>query len=215
MKPVLGRLHVITDEQLQTRFSHIDVARRALVGGADTIQFREKRLWTTREMMDVAERIGETCAAAGALFVVDDRVDVASAIGAPAVHLGKNDLSPDIARRLLGPDILIGGTANSLDEAVAVSKTPVDYLGVGPVYGTQSKANPAPVMGLDVLRAIVRAVPQPVIAIGSISVERVDEVLATGVYGLAVLSGVTCREDPTAAAHRYRQAVDRALIARR
>ncbi len=215
MKPTLGRLHVITDEQLQTRFSHLQVAALALLGGADTVQFREKRLWITKEMMDVASRIGTACAGAGALFVVDDRVDVAAAVNAPAVHLGKNDLPPDVARRLLGEDVLIGGTANSLEEAVAVAQTPVDYLGVGPVFGTQSKANPAPVMGLDNLRAIVQAVNKPVIAIGSITVDRIDDVLATGAYGVAVLSGITCQEDPTAAARRYRLALDRALVARR
>src|SRR2546430_10024134 len=111
----IGRLHVITDEVLQARFSHAEVARLALAGGADTIQFREKRQRTTRELMASATAIVAACRAAGALAVIDDRADVAAAIGATALHLGAHDLPVAVARRLLGPDAVIGGTANSLE----------------------------------------------------------------------------------------------------
>ena len=211
MKPALGRLHVLTDEALQSRYTHLELAQLALAGGADVVQFREKRPWTTRELMTAAAGIAPVCETAGALLVVDDRVDVAAAVGAPAVHLGRNDLPTTMARKLLGPGATIGGTANSLEEALAVAATPVDYLGVGPVFGTTSKANPAPTMGLELLGRIAERCAQPVIAIGSITPDRVPDVLATGAYGVAVLSGVVCQPDPRAAAGMYREAIDDAL----
>jgi thiamine-phosphate pyrophosphorylase len=207
----LGRLHVVTDATLQTRLTHAELARLAARGGADTIQFREKRPWTTRALVEAAAAVRRALAGTGAALIVDDRVDVAGAIGVAAVHLGRDDLDVATARRLLGPGALIGGTANSLEEARRVAASGVDYLGVGPVFGTRSKANPAAPLGLDGLRAIVRAVPVPVIAIGSITAERVADVLDAGAHGVAVLSAVARRDDPEAAARELRRAVDRRL----
>ena len=211
MKPSLGRLHVITDEVIQSRYTHAELAALAVEGGADVIQFREKRPLTTKELIASASGVASACGEAGSLLVVDDRVDVAAAIGAPAVHLGRDDLPAHLARKLLGPDAVIGGTANDLEEALEVAVKPVDYLGVGPVYGTASKANPAPTMGLELLGRIVEACEQPVIAIGGITPESVSDVLATGVHGVAVLSGVVGQPDPAAAARAYRQAIDSVL----
>ena len=213
MKPSLGRLHVITDEVVQPRYTHAEQAALAAAGGADVVQFREKRPLTTRDLIASASAVASACGASGALLVVDDRVDVAAAVGAPAVHLGRDDLPADVARNMLGPDALIGGTANSMEEALQVARTPVDYLGVGPVFGTSSKANPAPTMGLDMLGRIVRSCGRPVVAIGGITPERVADVLATGVHGVAVLSGVVGQPDPKAAARAYREAIDGVLAA--
>ena len=203
----LGRLHVITDEVLQTRYSHAEIAALATVGGADTVQYREKRPRLTRELVADASAVVAACAANGAGCIVDDRADVTAAAGARGLHLGKDDLAPAVARRLLGPDVLIGGTANSLAEAREVWLRPIDYLGVGPVYGTQSKANPAPVLGLEQLRGIVSECPVPVIAIGSITAGRVAEVLETGAHGVAVISAITCAVDPEAAAREFVEAI--------
>lgn len=212
-KPAIGRLHVITDEVLQTRFSHAELASMAVAGGADAVQLREKRPWTTRQLIEAATLVGEACGDK-ALLVVDDRADVAAAVGAPALHLGRDDLPVEVARRLLGPDAVIGGTANSIEEAQRVARTPIDYLGVGPVYGTKSKANPAPDMGLETLRRIVEQVGVPVIAIGSITPERVGEVMATGVHGVAVLSGIVCQPEVTEAALAYIDEIEKALTDR-
>ena len=116
-------------------------------------------------------------------------MDVALAAGVRAVHLGRDDLDVQTARAILGADALIGGTANSLAEALRVAATDVDYLGVGPVFGTRSKANPAPPLGLEGFRAIVEAARKPVIAIGSVTADRVRSVLDAGAYGVAVLDG--------------------------
>lgn len=212
-KPAIGRLHVITDEVLQTRYTHGELASLAVAGGADAVQLREKRPWTTKQLMAAATAVGEACEGK-ALFVVDDRADVAAAAGAPAIHLGRDDLPVEAARRLLGADAIIGGTANSLEEALRVAETDIDYMGVGPVYGTQSKANPAPDMGLETLQRIVESIEVPVIAIGSITAERVGEVMATGAHGVAVLSGIVCQDDVTASAWRYLDAIEKALTVR-
>jgi thiamine-phosphate pyrophosphorylase len=208
VKSPLGRLHVITDAVLQTRASHLELARLAAAGGADTIQFREKRPLTTRMLVETAAAMRQALEGTGARLVVDDRVDVALAAGVPAVHLGRDDLDVQTARAILGADALIGGTANSLAEALRVAATDVDYLGVGPVFGTRSKANPAPPLGLDGLRVIVEAVGKPVIAIGSITADRVRSVLDAGAHGVAVLSAVVCRDDPAEAARAFRGAID-------
>jgi thiamine-phosphate pyrophosphorylase len=208
MKPPLGRLHVITDVVLQTRFSHVELAQLAAAGGADTIQLREKRPLTTRVLVETAAAIRRALDGAGIQLVVDDRVDVALAAGVPAVHLGRDDLDVQTARAILGADALIGGTANSIAEALRVAATDVDYLGVGPVFGTRSKANPAPPLGLEGFRAIVETARKPVIAIGSVTADRVRSVLDAGAYGVAVLSAVVCEVDPAEATREFRRAID-------
>lgn len=209
----LGRLHVITDEVLQTRFSHAEIAALVTKGGADAVQYREKRPKLTRELIEAAQAVNAACEANGATCIVDDRVDVAEAVNAGGLHLGKDDLPIAVARKM-APGLLIGGTANSLEEARRVWQQPLDYIGVGPIYGTQSKANPAPVMGLETLHAIASESPVPVIAIGSITAARVPEVLDAGAYGVAVISAITCAEDPEAAVREFMDVIEKWLGAR-
>jgi thiamine-phosphate pyrophosphorylase len=208
VKPALGRIHVITDATLQDRFSHVELARLAAAGGADVVQFREKRPWTTRALVDTAVAARRALEGLPVALVVNDRVDVAAAAGVRAVHLGRDDVDVGTARRLLGPEALIGGTANSLDEAFRVAATEVDYLGIGPVFGTRSKANPAAALGVDGFRAIVKALTKPVIAIGSVTAGQVGVLLDAGAHGVAVISAVVCQPDPAAAAREFREAVD-------
>ncbi len=208
MKPPLGRLHVITDATLQDRYSHVELAGLAAAGGADAVQFREKRPWTTRALVETATLMRRALARTAVCLVADDRVDVALAAGVRAVHLGRDDLDVATARRALGPDALIGGTANNVPEALRVAATDVDYLGVGPVFGTRSKTNPAPALGVDGLRAITQAVSKPVIAIGSITSDRVEALLEAGAHGVAVISAIVCQPDPAAATREFRDAID-------
>ena len=208
----VGRLHVITDEVLQTRFSHAELAAAAAAGGADVIQYREKRPTSTKEMIRVSGLMSVACRGHDATMLIDDRVDVAAAVGATAVHLGRDDLPPDVARRILGPGAIIGGTANSVEEAVKVAKQSIDYLGVGPVFGTTSKGDrAAPMLGLERFAEICAAVDKPVIGIGSITVDRVADVLAAGAYGVAVLSAVVCQDDPQAATSAFANEIARVL----
>ncbi len=208
----IPRLQVITDETTQSRWTHVELAALVVAGGADGLQFREKRPRTTRELIETACTMRSTCDGADTLLVIDDRVDVALAAGAPAVHLGRDDLDVATARAILGESAVIGGTANSYEEAARVWRTAIDYIGVGPIFGTRSKANPAPDMGLETLQRICTDSPVPVVAIGGITAERIGEVLACGAHGVAVLSAVVASDDPAAATRRCRIALDGALL---
>jgi len=205
-----GRLHVLTDASLQDRFSHAELCGLAADGGADAVQFREKRGWETARLVAEARRMRELLADRGVRLIVNDRVDVARVAGADGVHLGDSDPSPGAARRLLGPACLIGRTVHGLEQARAERSAPVDYLGVGPVFGTSSKSA-RPALGLVELRRIVDASGLPVIAIGNIDAQRVAEVLAAGAHGVAVLSAVVLRPDPAAEVARIRESIDRFL----
>jgi thiamine-phosphate pyrophosphorylase len=196
MRP--GRLHVITDTQLQTRLGHVELARLALEGGATTIQLREKRA-DTRELVAVAREIGALCRRRRVPFLVNDRADVAWASDADGVHLGADDLSVSDARRLLGPHRIIGASADSTEEAIERARAGADYAGIGPIFATTSKPNTGPVLGIEGLRRAVAGSSIPLIAIGGISLANLDEVLATGVYGVALLGAICLSDDPASA----------------
>lgn len=202
----IGRLHVLTDTLLQTRFSHLDLTRLAIKGRADTIQFRQKG-GSTREMIQVATQMKQVCADNSVTFIVNDRVDVALAAGADGVHLGQDDFPIPLARELLGEGRIIGGSASTIEEARKCLSVGADYVGFGPVYQTTSKEDAGPVRGVAILRQVVKAVPLPIIAIGGVSVENVPEVVEAGAHGVAVISAVCCQQDPELATKALFQAL--------
>ncbi|MFN8549504.1 MAG: thiamine phosphate synthase [Candidatus Eisenbacteria bacterium] len=204
----IGRLHVITDGTLQTRFGHVELARLALEGGAETVQYRRKD-GTARQMIAEAAEIHALCRRHRARLIVNDRVDIAMAVDADGVHLGVDDLPIGFARELLGATRLIGGSSDNAEEAVSLARQSVDYAGIGPVFATRSKQDTGPVLGLEGLAAAVRATTLPLIAIGGISIENIDQVLATGVHGVAVLGAVCLADDPLLATRTLRERIDR------
>jgi len=208
----LGRLHVITDFKLQQRLSHAELARLALRGGADTIQFRQKH-GGIRNILEEARKTQAACLDASRPMIVNDRVDVAEAVGAEGVHLGQKDFPIGDARQLLGPDAIIGATANHVEQAIAAEEGGATYIGFGPVFETRSKRNPKSIVGLDVLTRACDAVSIPVIAIGGITHDRVRPTLAAGAHGVAVLSAIATSKNPERAAARFRAAIDGALRA--
>lgn len=201
-------LHVITDESLQQRFTHEELAQRITEAGADFLQFREKRPKDTQELLSTARALHQICRQSTATrLIVNDRADVAFAVGDCGVHLGENDLPVEIARQILGPERIIGGTLNH-PENISLSWTRhFNYLGVGPVFGTHSKTNPVSPLGLDALTGLCQASPTDVIAIGNITLENIDDVLATGVAGVAVLSAIVCSKDPTKQTQEFLKAL--------
>ena len=204
----IGRLHVITDSALQLRFTHLELARLALEGGAETVQYRRKDA-SAREMIAEASEIRALCRRHRAQLIVNDRVDIAIAVDADGVHLGADDLPIALARDLLGGARLIGGSSDDAEEAAALSRHSVDYAGIGPVFATRSKQDTGPVLGLAGLASAVRATTLPLIAIGGISIENIDQVLATGVHGVAVLGAVCLADDPLLATRALRERLDR------
>jgi len=191
----LGRLHILTDIVLQNRFSHMELAKLAIRGGADTIQFRQKT-GSTREMIQAAGDVKQVCAAKGVTFIVNDRVDVAIASDADGVHLGQDDFPIPLARKLLGKGRIIGGSAATMEEARKCLSDGADYVGFGPVYPTTSKDDAGPVGGISLLKGVVETIPLPIIAIGGVSPENTADVVQAGAHGIAVISAVCCQEDP-------------------
>jgi thiamine-phosphate pyrophosphorylase len=202
----IGRLHILTDTVLQSRFSHLELARMAIKGGADTIQFRQK-VGATREMIEIVRQLKQLCLDSGATLVVNDRLDVAIAAEADGVHLGQDDFPIPLARKLLGESRIIGGSAATLEEAQKCLVEGADYIGFGPVYPTTSKADADPATGIKVLKQTVEAIPLPIIAIGGISAENTPEVMRAGAKGIAVISAVCCQDDPEQSTRALRQAL--------
>ncbi len=201
-------LHVITDESLQHRYSHEELATRAAGAGADFVQYREKRPQNTRALIATANSLQEICQRSNnTRLIVNDRVDVAYAVNCCGVHLGANDLPVGDARTILGPKCIIGGTLNDPKRFALTWAKQFNYLGVGPVFGTNSKKNPAVPLGLDALAEICRASTVDVVAIGNINLENVDMVLSTGVAGVAVLSAIVCAADPAKQTQEFLRAL--------
>jgi thiamine-phosphate pyrophosphorylase len=197
----IGRLHVLTDEVLQAKLSHLQLAEFAIAGGADTIQLRQKA-GSTRELIETARQIQTVCIKAGLTFIVNDRVDVAIAAGADGVHLGQDDFPIPLARKLLGKQVIVGGSAGSLQEAQKCLNEGADYVGFGPVYETTSKDDAGPAAGLELLTLIAKEIPLPIVAIGGITVYNVADVIKAGAHGIAVISAVCCQDDPREATRR-------------
>ena len=197
MKKDTGRLHILTDTVVQDRFSHVELARMAIEGGADVIQFRQKS-GTTKEMISIASQIKRLCAEGNALFIVNDRIDIAIASEADGIHLGQDDFPLSLARKLFGENKIIGGSAGNLDEAMLCYNEGADYVGVGPVFATRSKLDAGPAGGLDLIRAIAEKIPLPIIAIGGVDEENAAQVLQAGARGIAVISAVCCKQSPKA-----------------
>lgn len=206
----IGRLHVLTDFHLQQRYSHAELARLAIRGGADTIQFRQKH-GGVQNMLAEARKVADVCRDASIPLIVDDRLDITQAVDAHGVHLGQQDFPVDAARSILGSGKTIGATATKTHQAKEAYELGADYIGFGPVFPTTSKRNPKSVKGPEGLAEACAAVPIPVIAIGGVTHDRVRSALEAGAHGVAVLSAVATANDPQQASARFRAAIDGVL----
>ena len=187
--------------------SYLDGALMALEGGCKWIQLRMKGA-PDEEVEDVARKLKEDCKARGAVFVIDDRVELVKKLEVDGVHLGKEDMPVDEARKVLGEAFLIGGTANTIEDVRALRRAGADYIGLGPYRTTTTKEKLAPVLGLEGYRRILAAmqteeIPLPVCAIGGIETEDVAEILRTGVRGVAVSGAVLRAEQPVEMMRRF------------
>jgi thiamine-phosphate pyrophosphorylase len=196
-------LYVVTDAKLSRGRSHLDIVRAAIQGGATVVQYREKEA-TIQRMVGEARELRQLCREAGVPLIVNDRVDVALAVGADGVHLGVHDFPVPIARRLLGPDRIIGFSPETLEEARMAEVDGADYLGVGSVFGTATKADAGPPIGLAGLRKVIAAVSIPVVGIGGVHAHNAAQVIRAGAAGVAVVSAVVAAEDVEAAARELR-----------
>ncbi len=164
----------------------VDISRRLFNGGARLVQVRNKTA-SSGELLDQVVRIIDK-APPDARLIVNDRADIAKIVRAAGVHLGQEDLSPSAARRILDDDSIVGVSTHDVSQALDTADEPVDYVAVGPVFESSTKKNHAPVLGLDGLAAICGQLERPVVAIGGIRLEHLEEVLAAGASSVAVIS---------------------------
>lgn len=195
------RLIVVTDRVIARPREVGDVVDAALGAGAPAVQLREKAL-PPRDVLPLALRLCAATRASGALFFVNDRLDLALAVGADGVHLGPDDLPVDAARRIAPTGFLIGYSADTPATARAAIAAGADYVGCGTVFPTSTKKDAGSVIGLDGMAAVVRAVAAPVVAIGGITQARARGVFRAGAAGCAVVSAIMSVPDPARAVHK-------------
>ncbi|WP_027824568.1 thiamine phosphate synthase [Laribacter hongkongensis] len=172
------------------------VTEAAMAGGAGVVQLRAPQ-WKKRQWLDAARALQPLCRQDGAVFVVNDQVDVALAVGADGVHVGQQDLPVAVVRELMGPQALIGLSVNHAGQLAAVPPE-ADYLGLGPVFATSTKKDAAPVLGLAQLAGLAAATSLPTVGIGGIAPANAGAVFAAGVDGVAVVSAICTAADPAA-----------------
>jgi len=212
------RLNAIVDPERANGRPLVDLTRMVVAGGATLIQLRDKH-GATRQMIEEARAIKAALAGSGVALVVNDRVDVAQIAGADGVHVGQEDMRVEDARWLLGPNAIIGLSVKTVALANAAPLEHLDYVGVGGVYATTSKDNPDKPIGVDGLREIVAAFRArrhslPICGIAGIEAGNAAAVIEAGADGVAVISALSMKPDPEAAARELRGVVDAALKAR-
>lgn len=203
-------LYVVTDEDLSNGHSHAEIARLATIGGADVIQLRDKKM-SSADLFAVALQIRDITKGK-ALFIVNDRVDIALASKADGVHLGQNDLPVKAVRRIVPDDFIIGISISSVDEALKGARDGANYVAVSPVFSTGSKQDAGLGLGVSCITAVRKAVPAniPVVGIGGLNSENILEVISAGLDGVCVISAVVSAPDITKAARDLREKIRRA-----
>ncbi|GIV22400.1 MAG: thiamine phosphate synthase [Bacteroidia bacterium] len=193
----IGRIHILTDTHLQTRYSHYELAQMAIAEGIPTLQYREKA-FTPEKHLEELKKIAALARQYHTQLIINDLVEVAAEIGATGVHLGESDMPIEEALHRLPAFTLIGATVHSLERYQAIRHLPIAYVGVGPVFETQTKDVGRPPLGIEGLRQFVEAITQPVIAIGGITPPRAAELFRAipKLHGVAVLSAFCTADDP-------------------
>ena len=199
-------LYVITDEAIAGGLSHAEIAQRAIAGGADVIQLRDKTCGCP-ELCRVGRVLRAITKKTGTLFIVNDRLDVALSCGADGVHLGQDDMRAGIARQIAPPGFIIGVSVGSVDEAVKAEQEGADYIAISPVFSTASKTDAGSGHGPGLIREIRQHVSVPVIAIGGVNRDNVNDIIRAGADGVAVISAVVGSPDITKAARELKKLV--------
>lgn len=217
-RPADLRLYAILDPERARGRPLPELALAAIDGGVTLLQYRDKYA-DTRRFVANARAIREAIAGRGVPLLINDRVDVALAAGADGVHVGQDDMTPADARRLLGPEAIIGLTINNLWEAADAAREPIDYGCVGGVFTTTSKVDAKPPIGLQSLASVIEAVHKhaanfPLGAISGIDESNAAAVIASGADGIAVISAIFSADEVADAARRLRRIVDESLAAR-
>ena len=206
MNRKIPKIYPITDTQI-SGLSHLAQAKSLIAGGTRIVQLREKNA-APRDWFDDALSVAELCREKNVLLIVNDRVDIALAIGADGVHLGQLDLPPTAARKLLGETAIIGFSTHTVEQVRTAIKFPINYVAFGPVFPTSTKFDPDAVVGLEMLKQVRELAGDiPLVAIGGISRDNAKSVLASGADSVAVIGALL--SDPTQIESRFREFSDR------
>jgi thiamine-phosphate pyrophosphorylase len=203
MRLVLPRLYVILDAALLT-IPETECARQLVDAGVRLLQYRNKAA-SSREFLESSQRLSGALIPRGVTFVVNDRADVAALAGASGVHVGQDDLGVDDARAVVGPDKLVGISTHNRAQFEQAAATSADYIAVGPIFSTSTKANPDPIVGKEFIRQVRPLTDKPIVAIGGITLERAAEAVRAGADSVAVISDVLRAPDP---GERVRQFIE-------
>ena len=202
-------LYLVTDRKLARGRSTLDIAQAAVSGGVTCVQLREKDC-STLEFIEEALAIKNFLNTREVPLIINDRLDVALAVRADGVHLGQSDMPLEMARKIVGRSMLIGISAESVQDAVEAEKGGADYLGVSPIYATPTKSDTAPPLGLEGLQEIRKRVKIPLAAIGGLNESNAAEVIRHGADGVAVVSAIVAADDPGTSARKLKQIIDEA-----
>ena len=194
MSFALPRLYVILDAGLIRGPLQV-VARQLLDAGVRLFQYRGKNVGA-RELLETSRQLAAMAHESGATFFVNDRPDVAWLAGADGVHVGQDDLGVEQARALVGGGRLVGVSTHNLEQFAKAQATSADYIAIGPIFETSSKANPDPVVGTETIRRVRALTKKPIVAIGGIQLERAADVIEAGADSVAVISDIVGAEDP-------------------
>ena len=186
-----NKLYVITESAISKSRDNEFIVKEAIKGGAGVIQLREKE-WDKDQIKEEAVKLLKICRENNVLFIVNDYIDIALEIGADGVHLGQDDMSIEEAREICGDKLIIGLSTHSVEQAIDADQEDVDYITIGPIYETRAKDY---TVGVEIIKPVVDNVLKPVIAIGGINKDNVDEVLGQGVKSVAIISAVVSADD--------------------
>jgi thiamine-phosphate pyrophosphorylase len=198
---VLPRLYVILDAALVT-IPETECAEKLAAAGVRLLQYRNKRA-SARELFESSKRLSSLLIPKGVTFVVNDRADVAAAAEASGVHVGQEDLRAEAARSVIGEGKLLGVSTHNTEQFKEAAAPSADYVAVGPVFSTSTKANPDPVVGIELIRRVRPLTDKPIVAVGGITLERAAEVIRAGADSVAVISDILLASDPGQRARQY------------
>lgn len=201
-------LYLVTDRTLSRGRSTVEIVKAATAGGVTCVQLREKDCGT-REFIDEAQAIHPLLADKNIPLIINDRLDVALAVGAEGVHLGQSDMHISDARKIAGNSLIIGVSAESIDDAIQAEKDGADYIGVSPVFATLTKTDTGEPLGLEGIQKIRKRIDIPIVGIGGINHINAASVLSAGADGIAVVSAIVSADDPAAAADDLKTIIDR------
>jgi len=200
-------LYIITDQRISHGKSHLEIAEAALAGGATVIQFRDKEMKDSEAVVACRE-IYKLTKKKDVSFIVNDRVEIVKAVNADGVHLGQEDMSFSSARKILGKEKIIGISVETVEQALKAVEGGADYLGIGPIYPTATKPDAGKALGIARLKEIRESVNIPIVAIGGINENNLEEVLRAGADGVAVISAVVSAPDITEACRKLKNKIE-------